>query len=1072
MMAADFSRVRNNPLLDYAAVELKQGGVLLDADANELTAILDRRLRALAGDVLGRATVGANTPDAFRITLGGGGLLIGRGRLYVDGLLAENHGAADPAERQFDDLMAETVFAADTPYTAQPYLPKPPWLPETGRHLVYLDVWDREVTFVAQPDLVEIAVGVDTSSRVQTVWQVRVLAEDAGDATCATPDSGVPGWLDLIAPSTGRLTTGTYDVSAVPDPCELPPTGGYRGLENQLYRVEIHDPGQAGAGATFKWSRNNASVAVAVDSVVSSTVLQLESLGRDDVLRFKTGDWVEITDDVRELSQAAGEIRKITVDETNRRISFTPALPASLLPGSFPDSTFPSTRHMRVTLWDQHGKTLSPIGNGDTSVLVDLDASGSTGVIPVPAAGTTVLLENGVTVSFASVGTKGFRAGDYWVFAARTADASVEILDQAPPRGIHHHYARLAVWDAASGADPTDCRHPWPPRGGEDCGCTECVTPESHASGQLTIQAAVQRVQETGGTVCLHTGSYPLRQPVRIAGARSIRIKGQGPATVILAPSGAFSIEGSVGIVIEELAVIALGIQPAIAVRTAAGLTLQALVLLAVGNADGQGAGIALSGVVAGLAIRENLIVAPEGIRALEPAAKDPLPFLITAAVGIDANILWCQRQAIDFAGMVAHLLGSRICDNEVLVCRDAGISVLGIAAPGASVRIAGNSLSVNGPAIRCGVDGAWIEDNQIGGAPQGDRQPSGAGISLLTGLDTTGSDQCQVLANQISGFPGSGILINAPIADLIIKLNIIEQCGTGIVMQDAASAASLSIENNHLRDIGPRGDVKPGASIMGIGVARTETATVCGNTVRRIGLQAQRGTLLVVGIAHIAVGRSRITGNEIVEVGPPAELPGTVEAGIVLLGPYVDNDVSGNRIERDGTPRPPDASFWAAIAASTPLAKQPIVHTGGFTAVRLSDTRTLVFNGAQPFINEAPQAVDAAGAAVVRGSSFGLRGNAVVARGSAPAISIVSSGDILFADNRCELAGKGNPAVQLQSGAAVVSANIVSGGETSIAASAALNRATMLGNATTGTITIAQQSLAGTPWEHLNVRI
>src|SRR5262249_15254852 len=152
--------------------------------------------------------------------------------------LAENHGAADPAQRQFDDLLAETRYAADTPYTAQPYLPNPPGLPETGRHLVYLDVWDREVTHVAQPDLVEIAVGVETSSRVQTVWQVRVLAQDADDADCATPDSGVPGWLDLIAPSTGRLSTGTYDVSAVPDPCELPPTGGYRGLENQLYRVE------------------------------------------------------------------------------------------------------------------------------------------------------------------------------------------------------------------------------------------------------------------------------------------------------------------------------------------------------------------------------------------------------------------------------------------------------------------------------------------------------------------------------------------------------------------------------------------------------------------------------------------------------------------------------------------------------------------------------------------------------------------------------------------------------------------------------------------------------------------
>ena len=35
--------------------------------------------------------------------------------------------------------------------------------------------------------------------------------------------------------------------------------------------------------------------------------------------------------------------------------------------------------------------------------------------------------------------------GDYWVLAARTADASVEPLDRAPPRGIHHHYGRLAM---------------------------------------------------------------------------------------------------------------------------------------------------------------------------------------------------------------------------------------------------------------------------------------------------------------------------------------------------------------------------------------------------------------------------------------------------------------------------------------------------------------------------------------------------------------------------------------------------------------------------------------------------
>jgi len=297
-MGADFSRVRFNPLLDYSGVELQQGRVLLDADANELMAVVDRRLVALASDTLGRATVSSTTPDAFKITAAGSALLIGKGRLYVDGLLAENHGAAssDSAKRLFDDLMAEPSFTDPIPYDAQPYLPNPPALPTTGTHLVYLVAWKRQVTTLEQPDLIETAVGVDTSSRLQTVWQVRVLADDAGaGTTCGSPDADVAGWSEIIAPSTGVLSTGTFDVAPVDDPCELPPTGGYRGLENQLYRIEIHHPGQPGAGATFKWSRDDVGSRVA--TVVSANELKLETLGRDDVLRFNTGDWVEIIDD-------------------------------------------------------------------------------------------------------------------------------------------------------------------------------------------------------------------------------------------------------------------------------------------------------------------------------------------------------------------------------------------------------------------------------------------------------------------------------------------------------------------------------------------------------------------------------------------------------------------------------------------------------------------------------------------------------------------------------------------------------------------------------------------------------
>src|SRR5690606_33282506 len=160
----------------------------------------------------------------------------------------------------------------------------------------YLEVWSRELTYLQRPEIVENAVGVDTTTRWQTVWQVRLLG-NIGSVDCTTPDAQFPAWQALTQPSGGRLSIKAEGVPPDLDPCELPPSGGYRGLENQLYRIEIHDGGAVGA-ATFKWSRDNASVASLVVEIVSQTAagteLKLASLGRDAVLRFNTGDWVEI----------------------------------------------------------------------------------------------------------------------------------------------------------------------------------------------------------------------------------------------------------------------------------------------------------------------------------------------------------------------------------------------------------------------------------------------------------------------------------------------------------------------------------------------------------------------------------------------------------------------------------------------------------------------------------------------------------------------------------------------------------------------------------------------------------
>jgi len=1068
-MGADQSRVRSNPLLDFAGVELKQGGVLLDADFNELVDVIDRRLRAVASDVLGRNTASQTTPDAFRIQVVAGALEIGKGRLYVDGLLAENHGllSDEAADKLFDPLMAEATFADPIVYGNQPYLPNPPALPTAGRHLVYIDVWDREVTHIERPDLVEIAVGVETSARTQTVWQVRVLDPDAGNATCETPDADVNGWSSLIAPSTGRLTTDTFDVPPEDDPCELPPTGGYRGRENQTYRVEIHDPGQPGT-ATFKWSRENGSVASRVASMVSGTELELQSLGRDDLLRFNTGDWVEITDDVREFSQRAGEIRQITVNEAARRITFIPALPAEMIPGAFPDSDFPRTRNLRVRRWDQKHDVLRVAADGTTPVFQDLDASAA-GVITVPAAGTALLLENGVTVAFASTGAKGFRAGDYWVFAARTADASVELLDNEPPRGIHHHYGRLGFWDVAAGT-VTDCRGHWPPRGeGHDCSCTACVTVATHNNGTFTIQNAVDQIRETGGTVCLGVGQYQLREPVRLTGARSVRITGQGPATVLVTAGGAFEITNGIAIAVEDLAILSLGRGSPIAVRTVLGLTLQRLVLFVLGGRDFNPAAITLAGVVFGANILDNAVLAPTGVEGA-PVVGDDQGVLLTVALRIDNNVLWCERTAISLAGRVFHVMAARIEGNDIVACRRGAINVLGFCGPGASMHISGNQLNIAGPGVSASVDGLWIERNKLdAGARREDAQVTEAGIQLRTGLDPNGADQCQIVSNQISGFAGAAISIQSPVRDLIVKLNQIERCGNGIILEQAAESATVSIENNHLTDIG--GADEKATFAAGILVLRAVAASISGNIMQRVGQQVLRGTLRA-GIAATAVQRLLVTGNMVTDLAPPGDFIG-LAAGILVLAPAAEIDVRQNHVARELQPstQEPSRTPWAALLISQPTQQEVVSRAHTFAAVPLDASRTLVFGGTRPFLATTPTITDpATGAAVVRGTSASVLGNMLEARGSSPAVQVQLSGDCIFSDNRCELrANAGTAAVRLAGRTAIVNANRVRGGEVSIELQTSPDRITVLGNITTGAI-VAQGALAD-PWAKLNVR-
>ena len=515
-MGGDYTRFIFKADKNHSGVLKQQGRVSLDSDWNELSEIQDRRWRSETMDIMGPCVVPATTPDAFRVIPTGAGTFdIGIGRSYVDGIQAECHGL-DP--KVYDPILGEETGTLPIPYSDQPSYPAPlppalgtsPPSDVIGRtDLIYIDVWQREVTVIEDPDLKEIALGgPDTTTRIQTAWQVKAL-QGVGDVSC--PDT-IAAWDAATRPSGGRLTTGTYVPAPDDNPCSISAGGGYRGLENRLYRVEIHTPGGLGT-ARFKWSRNNASVLSNVTAIsASGDQITVDRIGRDDILRFTVGDWVEITDDHLEFQNQPGHMGRITnIDEANRIITVNNTGLAGL--SLDPDD---AERHTRIRKWDQ-------------SAGVDTD-----GLLTVPALATDLMdIEDGVQVSFdlyAVIVNGEFKVGDYWVFHARTADGSVDPLDHAPPRGVTHHYCRLALVTWGDTVDTTivrDCRTIWPPLA---C-CSITVRPGED------IQAAIDKVPKEGGCVCLLPGIHHVFRPLFIDGRENLVITGTGPATkVVYAP--------------------------------------------------------------------------------------------------------------------------------------------------------------------------------------------------------------------------------------------------------------------------------------------------------------------------------------------------------------------------------------------------------------------------------------------------------------------------------------------------------------------------------------------------------
>jgi hypothetical protein len=430
----DFSRFPSGLAGQYSGVLAQQGRLLLDAELNEQHAIVLDYLRRLTTDLIG-PFAGPVYQAGFAVepVLTDGkcrSVRLGRGHYYVYGLRCQ---APAPHQLARQEL---AIGEHEAPF------------------LVYLVVWEQAVSAIQEPGLIDpaLSAGVpDTTRRGQVRWHpaaARKLPDRDEDLTGMDRESIIRAFHEYNADPRRRPTLGARAHSGaepVTGPGTAPVPWGYRGVENQLYRVEVHRGGDA-EEATFKWSRDNGSVEFGLESLTEPDgegvrTATLQRLWYDTQQGLEVGDWVELVDDhwaplgtpppllqVQGISLAA---RQVMLQDSDSRRAFGAAL------------------HPLLRRWDQQPDSQAP-NHG----------------IPVQQAYRTWFeLEDGVQIRFEAPAAR-YERGDFWQIPARTAISDVlwpQSRDEQPaplavlPDGPPRYLAPLALVRQLPG-NPADLR--------------------------------------------------------------------------------------------------------------------------------------------------------------------------------------------------------------------------------------------------------------------------------------------------------------------------------------------------------------------------------------------------------------------------------------------------------------------------------------------------------------------------------------------------------------------------------------------------------------------------------------
>ncbi|QTA89078.1 DUF6519 domain-containing protein [Desulfonema magnum] len=414
-MKGDYSRITFDPKKHYSGVLVQQGRVQTDADINEQFEIARHRMETEVKDFIGQSGTPEKNPG-FEIKGENGDFLIGKGRFYVDGMLIENEN--------------------DMRFTEQPDLPDEELPGDDGLYLAYLDVWRHHLTALEEPDMRDAALGdQDTAARLKNLWQVKLLR--LGDRNLKLDD----GETDRFKPGKEWIpadeTKNSDDLPLSTGQLKARVSGTGSTLGNQLYRIEIHTPGQ-GEAASFKWSRDNGSIAAEVTGITDRTVT-IWRIGRGMEEGFRAGEIIEVTNDklelrgkpgvLAEINQAADDALTLKIKEKDEDCWYNDIIGG----GSVAKTDRLRQLHTRARLWDATGSVKE---------------------------GEWLKTENDIEIQFdADSGSSYYKSGDYWLIPSRTLmkniywerDTGGNPLSQ-PPYGVRHCYACLGVVVRYNGA--------------------------------------------------------------------------------------------------------------------------------------------------------------------------------------------------------------------------------------------------------------------------------------------------------------------------------------------------------------------------------------------------------------------------------------------------------------------------------------------------------------------------------------------------------------------------------------------------------------------------------------------